>query len=125
LRQHIAIPELTNMLVCVILNLKTAKLAGEASEGMILAAVHKGEQYENGELVKPLAVPDGAQPGSLVHLEGCQPPQSYPKEFKHWKKMLPALVVKSSAATFDGTALVTDQGPITVDKAVPDGAAIS
>jgi len=68
---------------------------------------------------------DGAQPGSLVHLEGCQPPQSYPKEFKHWKKMLPALVVKSSAATFDGTALVTDQGPITVDKAVPDGAAIS
>jgi len=39
------------------LNLKTAKLAGEASEGMILAAVHKGEEYENGELVKPLSIP--------------------------------------------------------------------
>jgi tRNA-binding EMAP/Myf-like protein len=43
--------------VCVILNLKTAKLAGEASEGMILAAVHKREDYEFGELVKPLSIP--------------------------------------------------------------------
>ena len=57
LRQHIAAAELTDRRVCVILNLKTAKLAGEASEGMILAAVHKGKQYEKGELVKPLSVP--------------------------------------------------------------------
>ena len=43
--------------MATILNLKTARLAGQASEGMILAAVSKGEQYENGELVKPLRPP--------------------------------------------------------------------
>jgi hypothetical protein len=67
----------------------------------------------------------GAQPGNPVYLEGCQAAESFPKEFKHWKKMLPALAVKSSAATFDGKAVVTKQGPLTVDKSVPDGAAIS
>ena len=60
-----------------------------------------------------------------MYLEGSSAAEGYPKEFKHWKKMLPALAVKGSAATFDGTALVTAEGPITVDKAVPDGAAIS
>ena len=58
-------------------------------------------------------------------MEGSLAAVSYPKEFKQWKKILPALVVKSSTATFDGTALVTEEGPITVDKAVPDRAAIS
>ena len=67
----------------------------------------------------------GAQPGTPIHLEGRIAAESYPKEFKQWKKILPALAVKSSAATFDGTALVTEEGPITVDEAVPDGAAIS
>ena len=57
LRKHISNDELLGRRVAVILNLKTAKLAGEASEGMILAAVSKGEQFEHGELVKPLVPP--------------------------------------------------------------------
>lgn len=49
--------ELSGRLVVIVANLKTAKLAGETSEGMILAAVSKGSQYENGELVYPLSAP--------------------------------------------------------------------
>ncbi len=40
LRQHISREELTGRLVALVLNLKPAKLAGELSEAMILAADH-------------------------------------------------------------------------------------
>lgn len=40
LRQHISREELGGRLVAVVLNLKPAKLAGELSEAMILAADH-------------------------------------------------------------------------------------
>ena len=41
LKQHISREELTGRRVAVVLNLKPAKLAGELSEAMILAADHK------------------------------------------------------------------------------------
>ena len=155
LRKHIAQEDLQGRLVTCILNLKTAKLAGEASEGMILAAVHKGDTFEHGELVTPLSVPgaacflvgrqftpalitgnsklasvaEGCKPGDPVFLEGSQQLETFPKEFKHWKKMLPHLAVKHTidgcAATFNGTSLVTSLGALRVDAAMPDGAAIS
>lgn len=40
LRQHISREDLTGRLVALVLNLKPAKLAGELSEAMILAADH-------------------------------------------------------------------------------------
>lgn len=40
LKQHISREELTGRLVALVLNLKPAKLAGELSEAMILAADH-------------------------------------------------------------------------------------
>ena len=61
LKKHISSKDLIGRLVVAITNLKTAKLAGEISEGMILAAVTKGSQYDNGELVYPLD-----PPGKLV-----------------------------------------------------------
>ena len=57
LRKHVSKDELLNKAVAVVANLKAAKLAGETSEGMILAVVCKGEQYNHGELVKPLQPP--------------------------------------------------------------------
>ena len=155
LRKHIAQEGLQGRLVTCILNLKTAKLAGEASEGMILAAVHKGDTSEHGELVKPLSVPgtacfhvghqniptlntgnsklasvaEGCKPGDPIFLEGSQRLETFPKEFKHWKKMLPHLAVKHTAdgcvATFNDTSLVTSFGALRVDAAMPDGATIS
>lgn len=57
LRKHVSKEDLLGKRVAVVANLKAAKLAGETSEGMILAAVCKGEQYDHGELVKPLHPP--------------------------------------------------------------------
>lgn len=61
LRKHISKEDLLSKTVAVVANLKAAKLAGETSEGMILAAVCKGDQYDHGELVKPL------NPPGLIH----------------------------------------------------------
>ena len=61
--------ELTNRLVLTILNLKVAKLAGQASEAMILATEAAGAA--EGEVsVKLVCVPDGAAIGDKVFLDG-------------------------------------------------------
>lgn len=64
LRKHIPRAQLEGSHVLVILNLKTARLAGEASEGMILAGVHTDPAIEFGEFVKPVQ-PPGAPPRHL------------------------------------------------------------
>ena len=58
LKQHVAREELLGSLVVAILNLKPAKLAGEASEAMLLAADFPLEG--RGELVKVLIPPGEA-----------------------------------------------------------------
>ena len=57
LKQHIAKDELLHSLVVVITNLKAAKLAGELSEAMILAAQAPLPDSPNAELVKVLQAP--------------------------------------------------------------------
>ena len=57
LKQHMAKGDLLHSLVVVITNLKAAKLAGEASEAMILAAQAPVPDAPNGELVKVLQPP--------------------------------------------------------------------
>ena len=61
LRKHMTREELEGRHVVVILNLKTARLAGEASEGMILAGVSTNPKFLHGEFVKPVT-PPGALP---------------------------------------------------------------
>lgn len=94
LAQYIKPEQLVNRLVCVVANLKPAKLAGEASEAMILAAEAVAA---DGELnVYTLVPPEGAQPGDLVHLDGAMPPESYPKVLKPdiWRRVVPGLTVQ-------------------------------
>lgn len=67
LRKHVPKFEMEGRRVATILNLKTAKLAGQLSEGMILAAVQKGEEFEHGELVKPLNVPGMLRQWTMHH----------------------------------------------------------
>ena len=57
LKQHVARNDLLHSLVVVITNLKAAKLAGELSEAMILAAQAPLPDGSNGELVKALQPP--------------------------------------------------------------------
>ena len=62
LKQHMTKAELLHSLVVVITNLKAAKLAGEASEAMILAAQAHLPEGPNRELVRIL------QPPGQLHL---------------------------------------------------------
>lgn len=71
LKQHIAKDELLHSLVVVITNLKAAKLAGELSEAMILAAQAPLPDEPKAELVKALR-PAGQTPYlSSMCLQGC------------------------------------------------------
>lgn len=93
LQQFLDPTELIGRLVCVVANLKPAKLAGEPSQTMVLAAEAQGP---DGALrVLPLVPPEGAAPGDAVHLDGCAAPHSYPKILKPdvWKSVLPGLRV--------------------------------
>ena len=57
LKQHVAKDDLLHSLVVVITNLKAAKLAGNLSEAMILAAQTPAPDKPQGELVQTLQVP--------------------------------------------------------------------
>lgn len=55
LKNHLAADQLLGRSVCLIVNLKPAKLAGKVSEAMILAAV--ASQPDGSELVHPIQPP--------------------------------------------------------------------
>lgn len=57
LKQHLAKGDLLHSLVVVIINLKAAKLAGESSEAMILAAQALEPDRPQGEVVQVLQPP--------------------------------------------------------------------
>ncbi|KAG0562414.1 hypothetical protein KC19_9G144000 [Ceratodon purpureus] len=67
LKKFVTVGELEGKKVCVILNLKTAKLAGQVSEAMILAG--SVATAEGSEIVKVLEPPSGAAPGDRIFQE--------------------------------------------------------
>lgn len=125
LRKYISIEDLQDSLVAVVLNLKPAKLAGELSEGMILAA---SEPEGHSGRVKPLSPDACSSPGDQVVLEGKDVPDvsSYPKTVKsdHWKKIVAGLAVIGEAACFEGVALTTGAGKV-MALGFPDKSTIS
>ena len=70
LKAYVTKEELQGSLVCVIVNLKAAKLGGEPSEAMILAADTPSLEDASVPIVKTLVPPEGAKPGDQVFLEG-------------------------------------------------------
>jgi methionine--tRNA ligase beta chain len=111
--------ELQNRLVCSILNLKPAKLAGIESQAMLLAG------SDGKDIVKLLAPPEGSEPGDRVYLRGeessileeterCPP--------KQWQRIVPKLKAKNGKAAYDNWDLVTSKGDVTVD--LPDNSEI-
>lgn len=85
LQRHVPLEHMQNRLVVVVLNLKTAKLAGEVSEGMILASVHKGDHYKHGELVRPLEPPGNRLPSLCLSCDNSSP---------SWQVGMPATQVR-------------------------------
>ena len=125
LRKYISAEELLGSLVVVVLNLKPAKLAGELSEGMLLAA---SEPEGHSGRVKPLTPDAGSVPGDQVGLGNKDIPDvgSYPKTVKsdHWRKIVSGLAVNNAAACFEGVPLRTNAGQV-VAAGFPDASTIS
>ncbi|CAM9290452.1 unnamed protein product [Chrysoparadoxa australica] len=111
LREHYTLEEMEGRVLCVVCNLKAAKLAGFVSEGMVLAA--KGEDGKV-ELVQP---PEGSKVGERIAVEGCtgEPlTASQVKKKKAWEQLVPSLSTnKKCVATFGGKPLVTAVGACT------------
>ncbi|XP_024378197.1 probable methionine--tRNA ligase [Physcomitrium patens] len=123
LKKFVTKEELEGKKVCTILNLKTAKLAGQVSEAMILAGSVATE--DGSEIVKVLEPPSEAAPGDRIFQEGGVPSANPAKQLssKIWEKVVPLLQVKGGLAVFDSKSLVTSSGPIKV-PGLPDGAGI-
>ena len=104
--------ELEGRKVAVVCNLKPAKLAGFASNGMLLCAA--SEDSARVEFVEP---PEAAEPGERICCEGFLSEPATPNQVKR-KKLLdecfPDLRVVDGVATYRGVPLGTSAGPCTV-----------
>eukprot|EP00884_Botryococcus_braunii_P001903 jgi/Botrbrau1/11713/Bobra.0195s0041.1 len=110
LKKHVAKQDLEGSLVVIILNLKPAKLAGRASEAMVLAGV--APLPDDRELVHTLKPPGLSQAGDRIYLEGYTPSQNLPKVLKSdaWKEIKSGLRVVDGEARFHGHAFNHRQG---------------
>ncbi|KAI5065106.1 hypothetical protein GOP47_0019801 [Adiantum capillus-veneris] len=122
LKKFLPSSELLGKKVCLVLNLKPAKLAGQLSEAMILA----GEAEIDGSLnVKILQPPPNASVGDRIYMEGSAPSAKPAKQLssKIWEKLLPLLHVQGGMAKFNERCLVTLSGAVTALD-LPDGSSI-
>jgi len=120
LRKFLPASELQGKKVCVVVNLKPAKLAGQLSEAMILA----GEATEpNGQLtVKVLEPPPDASVGERIFIEAQEATSNPVKQLssKVWEKIILLFKVEAGIAKFDSKPLVTSTGSVKVPE-IPYG----
>ena len=91
--------------VLVVCNLKEAKLAGVASNGMVLCASDAAH-----ETVKFVEVPAGSAPGERVLFEGLTGKAATPKQIEK-KKIAKTIIFGGQLQTIDG-GVCTYQGKI-------------
>jgi len=143
LKAYYAKEEMEGREVVVVSNLKPAKLRGERSEGMLLAA-------DAGEVVKLVSPPAGAKPGDPVSSGLRQSDRVI--EFKDFQKLVlrvaevcedhldvgrpvkakgmaelkakKVVVFLPSEASAEALVLSSENGPVTVDEAMPAGATV-
>lgn len=123
LHQYVEISSFKGSKFVVIRNLKTARLAGETSEGMILAA-----SSPDGK-VFPITPPVGSKAGDMLYPENFESPEDAsmcPKTLKGdiWRGIVAKLAVSDEKAAYDGVPLVTTMGPVTA-PGFPDASTIS
>jgi methionine--tRNA ligase beta chain len=109
LREHYSLEEMQDRLVLVVCNLKSSKIVGFASNGMVLAA--KGEDGKV-ELITP---PDGSVVGERVFIEGLSGDPltaAQVKKKKTWEAVAKDLKTdEGGVATWQGMAIHTSAGP--------------
>ena len=116
LREHFTKEQMLGRLVVVVCNLKPAKLAGFASAGMVLCAKNDAGKIEF------LDVPEGAQVGERIFLEGEKVEEmgepwspGKVKKKKVWEAVAKDLrTCDALTAQWQGKNLVTSAGPIRV-----------
>lgn len=113
LQQYVDVGSFEGAKVVCIINLKTAKLGGETSEGMILASSSDSKVY-------PIIPPSSAAPGTLVYpekmIDAPADVSLCPKTLKGdmWRSIVPELSVSSEICCYKGHQLVAgEHGPIT------------
>jgi methionyl-tRNA synthetase len=111
LRAYYSKEELQDKKIVVVSNLKPAKLRGQESQGMLLAA-------DKGEVVKLLS-PEASEPGDQVYIDGVEPKfeQITIDDFFEFK-----ISTKDHKAWVEGKPLKSDKEEIPVD--IDDGAKI-
>lgn len=120
LRKHVPQDQLQGARVMVITNLKTAKLAGQLSEAMILCGT-------GGDKVVLSAAPEGAEVGTRVFAAGAEPKAPPPKECKSkfWDRIKAQLAVQGGEATYAGKVLAAGAAGAVKVPDVPDASPIS
>lgn len=72
------------------------------------------------------ACAEGSEVGDKVFLEGGAAPSEYAKSLKSepWRSIVESLRVQDGKATFEGKALCTAKGAVTLPPEMPNGASI-
>jgi methionyl-tRNA synthetase len=116
LRMHYSLEEMQGKLVCVVCNLKSAKIVGFASNGMVLCA-------KKGESVELMCPPEGSVIGERVVIEGLTGEalsSSQIKKRKTWEAMSKDLKSNDKCeATWQGGVIKTSAG-VCVVKSLTD-----
>ncbi len=102
--------ELLGRNIILVYNLKPAKLRGEKSEGMLLAASSPDQS-----VVDVLFV-DDVPPGTRLSLEGITPPEDTPGRITVDEFFAVPMTVKDSRVTVDSKRLIADGKPVIARK---------
>jgi len=120
LRAHVKPEDMEGKLVCVIANMKTRKLAGFESQGMVLCGTSAAGKVE---LLHP---PEGAKVGERITWEGIEMAEPDDKMNEKtgkapWAVVQPGFSMNASKqATYKGALWITSAGPV-VATSVNDG----
>jgi len=119
LRAHYNLQDLEGQRVLVLSNLKTRKLVGFPSHGMVMCAANT-----DGSKVEFIVPPEDAEIGERVMVEGFDGEPATENQIIK-KKMLDAifpdlLTNSDGVATFKGTPFMTSAGPCVAQNKMPD-----
>jgi aminoacyl tRNA synthase complex-interacting multifunctional protein 1 len=114
LRPHYSLEEMQGRRLLVVSNLKTKKLAGFPSAGMVLCAAETKE--DGSEIVEFVEPPEGAPLGEIITFEGLPPPEPFSGAQVEKKKVFNACAdgmktTEDGIAAWNGHVFMTSAGP--------------
>jgi len=121
LRAYYNVDELVGQRVLVLSNLKTRKLAGFPSHGMVMCAAN-----EDGSKVEFVVPPEGAEVGERILVEGFDGEPATENQIikkKMLDKIFPDLATDDSGvASYQGIPMKTSAGPCVAQNKLPNAA---